>query len=1046
MPAALSDEDKHRAADDAVRAALPPGITLVRTLRGHTGYIGRIAWSPDGSLLASPSMDSTVRLWDAETGELRHILEGYREEVYSVAFSPDGNLLATGGNSNVRLWRLASGRCERTLEGHSKFVDSVAFAPSGRLLASGSVDTTVRIWEIPTGRCRHTFTGHMNWGRMVVFAPQDERLASVDGDVLHLWDGATGAPLWRRSADSMGLYDVAWSSAGQILATAGSDKTVKLHNAASGLVSLTLEGHTSFVRSVAFSDADCLLASNSNDGTVRLWRPDTGACLATLSELATSIWLPSIAFHPRLPRLAVVGSDPGTEEGKRDRIIHIYDIDVDLLYGTARPDSVPYVSAKVVLVGDSGVGKTGLGWRLAHKEYKEHPSTHGQQFWLVSELCPASAIGRHCETVLWDLAGQPDYRLTHALFTDDADVALVLFDPGKDQDPLGGAEYWLRQLTKGAAAARKVPVVLVAARSDRGQPRVTAEEMAAFIKSRGVEAYVVTSAAAGTGVEELIGEVQRLIPWATKPETVTTQTFARMKEYVLKLKEDPDRRRLTMTPVELRAALTATDAAWVFSDAELTTACGHLERHGFVKWLSCGGEGMRLLLAPEVLNNLAASYVLEARANKKGLGALEERRLLEDGYDFGELKGLDKDERDVLTTTAAGLFLDHAVCFRERDPQTGEAFLVFPELINLKRPLIPEEKPIEDSTAYTVSGAVENVYAALVVLLGYAGRFTRTGQWQNLARYEVHGGGVCGFRQEAERPGERDFVLYFSHDVPRAERMIFQGLFESILMKRDVKVQRLEPVRCEQGHPLHRAVVREMLNAGKAHTFCNDCGTKIALPKMDEPAPLKKEEAASVAEAARTAEERKRLEGVLLRLKDLAVDGKLKAPECFISYAWGVKEQEEWVHGQLATDLEKAGIGVVLDVWENAAPGKSVSRFVDRIAKVQRVLVVGTPKYLMKYENKEASGPYVVAAEWDLIGDRMCGSEEEKESVLPVLLEGDKKSALPPLMRPRVRADFTKSENYCDRLLDVLLALYALDPRDAIAAEMRAALRGRDRI
>ena len=57
-----------------------PGVKLVRTLRGHTGWIGRIAWSPDGRMLASPSADETIRLWDAETGECLRTLEGHKEE------------------------------------------------------------------------------------------------------------------------------------------------------------------------------------------------------------------------------------------------------------------------------------------------------------------------------------------------------------------------------------------------------------------------------------------------------------------------------------------------------------------------------------------------------------------------------------------------------------------------------------------------------------------------------------------------------------------------------------------------------------------------------------------------------------------------------------------------------------------------------------------------------------------------------------------------------------------------------------------------------
>ena len=131
-----------------------------------------------------------------------------------------------------------------------------------------------------------------------------------------------------------------------------------------------------------------------------------------------------------------------------------------LCLGQAK-ENVNYTTAKLVLVGDLGVGKTGLGWRLAHGEFKEHASTHGQQFWSIPQLDLKRKDGTDCEAVLWDLAGQHVYRQVHSIFLENVAAALVLFDPTNRQEPLKGAQFWLEQL-KGKG--QLPPTVLVGVR------------------------------------------------------------------------------------------------------------------------------------------------------------------------------------------------------------------------------------------------------------------------------------------------------------------------------------------------------------------------------------------------------------------------------------------------------------------------------------------------------------------------------------------------------------------------------------------------------
>jgi TIR domain len=536
--------------------------------------------------------------------------------------------------------------------------------------------------------------------------------------------------------------------------------------------------------------------------------------------------------------------------------------------------------------------------------------------------------------------------------------------------------------------------------------------------------------------------MRSLINWDEKPATVTNETFKLIKDYVLRLKEKGPRKKIIFSPSELRKQLEKSKKKLKLSNEQILIAVGHLGNHGYVTRLKTSQGAPGILIAPELLNNLAASFVLEARRNYKGLGSLDERLLLAGKYSFPELKGLSKSEKDLLLDSAVVLFLAHNICFRETDPLNGNAYLVFPELINLKKPTA-DETPIEEGIAYTVSGAIENVYASLVVLLGYTQTFTRTNQWQNQARYEFGDGLVCGFRVAVEREGELEFVLYFGTSVGKTVRTLFQSLFESFLARRNLNVSRYEPIIC--GNPicertLERSVVRQRLKEGKTFAFCNNCGEKLSLIAADQSIQLTQDQANDVEAQRRTADRRVRFEQVIFRLKSYVADQKIVSPECFISYAWGNPDHEIWVEKMLATDLLNAGIKVVFDKWDNARIGASVPRFVERVVSCDRVILVGTSEYRTKYENKTAMGGFVLAAEGDLIGKRMIGTQLSKENVLPVLLDGSEEASFPPIIHGRVYADFRKPDAYFDTIMDLLLSLYQLPPQHPVAEDLRRSL------
>jgi hypothetical protein len=820
---------------------------------------------------------------------------------------------------------------------------------------------------------------------------------------------------------------MAWSPDGHSLVTGGEDKTIRVWDGLTGQPVATLEGHSNPVYGLSVSSDGKLLASQSGDGTVCIWSVATREPLGAL-RVTTRGKVKGLAFHPTEPLLATRDED--------HRVVRIWRIDVEsLLKAQAIVPIVRYTTAKIPLVGDQQVGKTSLGHRLLTGEFKLFSRTHGQQFWPFPALSGPRADGVECEAILWDLAGQPDYRLTHSLFLDDADLALILFNATDRQDPLKGVEYWLKVLKSRPGGP--CPTILIGAQTDIGSPSLTPGDLAGFCQTQGITGgYVGTSACTGEGIDDLVMRLRQHIPWDRLPPTTTTATFKRIKDYVLGLKAAPGAEGLAMlTPAELRARLEASDTSWTFTGDQMMTAAGHLANHGFVTMLRTTSGESRILLEPDLLINLTASIVLEARRNPKGLGALQESEVRRGVNDFPELQGLAAADRQTLLDAAIALFLEHHVCFRETlGPET---LLIFPALIHQYEP--PDEVvPTVEDSAYVIEGAVEHLYSTLVVLLGYTNTVTRSSQWFGQARYELSGA-MCGFRSVSEREGELRLVLYYGEGATPSVHRLFEGLFETFLQARELKVTKYASVSCpgcryrqERDEIVKRVVER------RGFVRCAECGEKIDLPKAGERLTLPAADRALLEGERRAAARRTEYETALSRVKGLVRDrGDTVRPSCFVSYAWGVPEHERWV-ARLVQDLKNADVQTTFDRQDNVALGRDVARFVsDGLTESAFVVVVGTFRYLEKYQNKLSSTGSIVAAEMDLIHQRLTGDESKKRTVLPVLLEGDSQHVFPPLLRGRTRADFTSEQNYFRQLLDLVLTLHRIDHADAAVADLR---------
>ncbi|HTG36321.1 MAG TPA: DUF4365 domain-containing protein [Thermoanaerobaculia bacterium] len=748
----------------------------------HKGSINGISISRDGRYLLSASEDGTIKLFDLSRMALVRVFATRGKPAKSVSLLPNGldvfSLWDSPGH-DAELRDLASGSCIWKAETSHGKQTSTFVSLDGKMGVSGS-GTLMQFWNMRSGKCFHSIVGH---------------------------------------SATINMIDI--TSDGNYAVSCSNDRTIKIWNFHEKSCLGSLEGHEGTVDTIAISpDGSIIASASAQDRSVRLWNFSSGSCLKVLTYGVYSI-LKNVAFAQD-GRLFVLETAA--------RKIYSYRVKQSNSQEAAT-ETHRYINAKVVLVGESGAGKTALANRLISDEFVKTSSTHGMQVWRLN-LPLESKESLEREVLLWDLAGQEDYRLIHQLFLDETALAVVLINPQK-QDPFIEVEDWLRALDTALAARdlrRKVVKILVASRMDVGGLRISSRKLNRFLREKDFCGFLPTSAMRGDNCSDQLNgsspsalkkHILLHIPWNELPWTATPKLISDIKSSVLSMKERGGRRLLRLS--EITTSLK--DAADINSPSEtdIGTAVILLGNHGLVKVLKFGEL---VLLHPELISSYASALIRAARENIDEIGCIRERDIYSTSFDFHGVNRLDRADEELLLHAIVQMLLDHALCILES--ADGESLLVFPSQYRRERP-IPSFPEV--LVSYTFSGERQVIYATLVVRLWYSRVFDQKELWQNAAEFRTSKGQVIGFRMRDLSEEDACVDIFSELGVPDELKVVFFEFVYNHLSKYGENIRRDRRYVCPQCSKLvvDSNVIRERLDNGKKFVFCQRCDTKIPL-------------------------------------------------------------------------------------------------------------------------------------------------------------------------------------------------------------------------
>lgn len=810
----------------AIRAKRKPvGLSPFGELRQHKYKVRALAWALDGRTLATGSEDETVGLLDLSAGKFKSIITSYYSEVNYVEWSPDGKrILATTLDGEVHLLDPRSGRSQMILETESGIFPKACWLKDGRHFLTFDRGGGIKFWRLGGKRPEEIFKLKVPSVRHGAMSADHSMLAlaTAEGQIV-LYDVPKRRELGRLPGRGK-VLGVRWAPKGRTLVASMDDTTVRVWDVARRRQDTVLEGHLKPVVSIAFSGDMRLLATQDADGVINIWRADTWRRVSRIED-SKPAGSECLSFHPKAPILATIGTQNSN--------VKIWQLDTNLLLKDEAADetATTYRNAKVVLVGDSGVGKSGLGLRLLSKEFAPTESTHGRHVYTFDQQTVSEKVaGRELrETLLWDLAGQPGYRLIHQLHLDEVAVAIVVFDCKSPTDPFAGVSHWDRALeTARQGQGGEVPLTkfMVAGRVDRGAIAASPDAIQRKMEGHGFTRYFETSAREGWGVDDLRAAVKQAVPWDSLPKVSSTNTFQAIKAYLV---AEGLRGRLLVSVEDLYTSYVKAVAGGQGGNElrqEFQACVRLLESRDVVRRLSFGDL---VLLKPEYLDAYASAIVEAAMASEAGMGRVSQDAVLDVSFRMSDSERIaDRDQERMLLMATIEDLLRRELALREFVDDAYQ--LILPSQITR------ENASIEESTVrfavFEFDGPVMSVYATLVVRLSQSDLFAGYEMWRNGAEFRDRDGNVAVLRAEEIEEGLGQFALLSGEGLGDRVRGQFEQLVENHLGRwvSSENVRRRRVVVCHDcGTTQPEDLVAKRLERGRDFITCGVCDARVTL-------------------------------------------------------------------------------------------------------------------------------------------------------------------------------------------------------------------------